>query len=358
MLGALKKKSLKNNISKILVALALAAGLLWGSDFGAFRAIGGPKDLFSLSADELEGKYVTAEIYYIYDWYAYTESTNSSTHRSTVTEKEYIIATEDAIIGLAVPSSMIRDADKVLDESDDYYNGYISELTESITVTGTLRKMDEETLGFYHKVVGYDGLSNADRAVFQPLVLKVNCLGRTPEGLTWLMTAVAAGALVYALWILLSVLTGGYQRSIKAYCKASESPEATMEQLEQFYQDTEPINGVRVGKWILFESKGKDILLDTNDAVWAYMHTIQHRTNGVPTGKTFGVIVRTRDRKKYEIAMKSEAAAREVLDIIARDMPRTVLGYTAKLERFYLQRFQDFLRLPDDADLRAEVFGQ
>lgn len=358
MLEALKKKSLKNNLKKMLIAIVLAAGLLWGSDFGAFRAIGGPKDLFSLSADELQGKYVTADIYYIHGAYAYTESTNSSTHRSTVTEKEYIISTEDAVFGMAVPSSMIREADNVLDDSDDYYYGKISELTECITVTGTLRKMDAETLEFFHDTVGYDGMSNEDRAMFRPLVLKVNCLGRTPEGLTWLMTIVAAGSLLYALGILILTLAGGYQKSIKAYCKASESPETTMEQLDQFFHDTEPINGVRVGKWILFESKGKDILLDTNDAVWAYMHTIQHRTNGVPTGKTFGVIVRTRDRKKYEIAMKSEAAAREVLDTIARDMPRTVLGYTAKLERFYLQRFQDFLRLPDDANLRAEVFGQ
>ena len=358
MLKALKMKSLKKNLTKILIALALTVGLLWDTDFGAFRAIGGPKDLWSLSADELQGKYVTAEIDFIYDWYAYTESTNSSTNRSTVTEKEYIIATQDAVLGVAVPSSMIRDADKVLDDSMDYYYGEIDDLTRSITVTGTIRRMDAETTDFYHKVIGYDGMSNADRALYQPLVLKVNCLGRTPEGLTWIMTIGAACSFIYMLWILIAVLSGAYQKSIKAYCRSSESPAIVMEELEQFYRDTEPVGGVRVGRWILFESKGKDILLDTNNAVWAYLHTVNHTTNGIPTGKTFGVVLRTRDRKKYEISMKSEAAAREVLDTIARDMPRTVLGYTPKLERFYNQRFQDFLRLPDDAALRAEVFGQ
>ncbi len=358
MLKDLKKKSLRKNLTKILIALALAVGLIVGTDFGAFRAIGGPKDLFSLRADELEGKYVTAEINYIHDWYAYTETTNSSTNRSTVTEKEYIILTEDAVLGVAVPSSMVSDADKVLRDSDDYYYGELSELTRSITVTGTIRRMDAETLDYYHQVLGYNGMSNAERAMCQPLVLKANCLGRTPEGLTWLMTLLAAGALIYVVWILIAVFSGLYQRSIKAYCKNSEAPEAVMEELEQFYQDTTPVSGVRVGKWILFESKGQDILLDTNNAVWAYMHTVNHPTNGIPTGKTFGVILRTRDRKKYEISMKNEAAAREVLDTIARDMPRTVLGYTPKMERFFNQRFQDFLRLPDDAALRAEVFGQ
>lgn len=362
MLKALKMKSLKKNLVKILIALALTVGLLCGTGFGAFKAIGGPQDLYSLSAGELLGKYVTADIYYIYDWYAYTESTDSSTNRSTVTEKEYIILTKnrDSFFGMALPSSMIKEADKVLEDSDRYYYGEIplSALTRTITVTGTIQKMSSESRDFFYEYFDYESLSDEDKELIQPVYLRANYLGWMPEGLTWIMTAGAACSFIYMLWILLAVLTGSYQKSVKAYCRASESPEVTMEELEQFYRDTEPVNGVRVGKWILFESKGKDILLDTNNAVWAYMHTVNHTSNGIPTGKTFGVILRTRDRKKYEIPMKNEAAAREVLDTIARDMPRTVLGYTPKMERFFNQRFQDFLRLPDDAALRAEVFGQ
>lgn len=358
MLKALKMKSLKKNLTKILIALALAVGLIVGTDFGAFKAIGGPKDLYSLRADELEGKYVEAEIWYIYDWFAYTESTDSSTNRSSITEKKYIILTEDAVLGMSLPSSMIKEADKVLEDSDDYYYGYTDELTRSITVKGTIQKMDSKSLEFFYEYFDYENLDEEDQELIVPLMLKANCLGLMPEGLTWTMTVGAVCALIYMLWILIATLTGAYQKSIKAYCRASESPDVTMEELEQFYRDTEPVNGVRVGRWILFESKGKDILLDTNNAVWAYMHTVNHTTNGIPTGRTFGVILRTRDRKKYEISMKNEAAARGVLDTIARDMPRTVLGYTPKLERFYNQRFQDFLRLPDDAALRTEVFGQ
>ena len=362
MLKALKMKSLKKNLTKILIALALTVGLLWGTGFGAFKAIGGPKDLYSLSADELEGQYVTAEIDFIYGCYCYTESEDSSTHRRTTTEKEYMIDTEDAFLGMALSSSDYKEADKIVDDSIDYSWGDISALTRSITVTGTIQKMDDESTEFFYKVAdelfGYNDLDPEYQAYFVPVILKNNYLGWMPEGLTWTMTVGAACSFLYMLWILIAVLTGAYQKSIKAYCKNSESPEIAMEELEQFYQDTEPVSGVRVGKWILFESKGKDILLDTNNAVWAYMHTVNHTTNGIPTGKTFGVILRTRDRKKYEISMKNEAAAREVLDTIARDMPRTVLGYTPKMERFFNQRFQDFLRLPDDAALRAELFGQ
>lgn len=114
MLQELKMKSLKGHAASIIIALALAAGLLWGTGFGAFKAIGGPKPLDSLDVSELKGQYVEAEVYLIYDWYAYTERTNTSTNRSTVTEKEYIIPVGDAeYMGLAVDAGYISAADDV-----------------------------------------------------------------------------------------------------------------------------------------------------------------------------------------------------------------------------------------------------
>ena len=61
-------------------------------------------------------------------------------------------------------------------------------------------------------------------------------------------------ALFAAVWMLAGALTGRYQKRIRAYCKASESPEAMLEQLETFYQSTEPVNGVRAGRWMMFET--------------------------------------------------------------------------------------------------------
>ena len=63
MLQELKMKSLKGHAASIIIALALAAGLLWGTGFGAFKAIGGPKPLDSLDVSELKGQYVEAEVY-------------------------------------------------------------------------------------------------------------------------------------------------------------------------------------------------------------------------------------------------------------------------------------------------------
>lgn len=358
MLKELKMKSLKGHAVSIVIALALAVGLLWGTGFGAFKAIGGPKPLNFLDVSNLEGQYVETEVNLIYDWYAYTESTNSSTNISTVTEKEYIIPVGEAeYMGLAVEAGYIDAADELLDASYALLTGASDTSGEGFTVKGTILPLTGESLDFYHQVVGYDDWTAEEQQLFLPLVLKADYLGSMDRSGTWLLTAGAGAALLAAVWMLVSALTGRYQSRIRAYCKASESPEATLEQLDAFYQSTEPVNGVRLGRWMLFDAGSKTTVLDGNDVVWAYMRTVQHRTNGIPTGKTQGVVVRTRGGKTYEISMKKQKMVYELLDAVGQVMPHVVLGYTARLEQLYNTRLQDFVRLPYDAALRAEIFG-
>lgn len=178
MLQELKMKSLKGHAASIIIALALAAGLLWGTGFGAFKAIGGPKPLDSLDVSELKGQYVEAEVYLIYDWYAYTERTNTSTNRSTVTEKEYIIPVGDAeYMGLAVDAGYISTADDLLDASYELLTGASQTPGESFTVRGTILPLSGESLDFYHQVVGYDDWTAEEQQMFLPLVLKADYLG-------------------------------------------------------------------------------------------------------------------------------------------------------------------------------------
>ena len=77
----------------------------------------------------------------------------------------------------------------------------------------------------------------------------------------------------------------------------------------------------------------------------------------IPTGKTHGLVVRTRDKKMYEISMKNQDMVYETLDAVQRAMPHVVVGYTARLEQIYNTRLEDFVRLPYDEALRAELFG-
>ena len=76
-----------------------------------------------------------------------------------------------------------------------------------------------------------------------------------------------------------------------------------MEQLEAFYQSTEPVNEVRVGRWMMFESGGKTEVVDAKRVIWAYLRTVQHRTNGIPTGKKYSVVVRTLGRAQHDLSL-------------------------------------------------------
>lgn len=112
-----------------------------------------------------------------------------------------------------------------------------------------------------------------------------------------------------------------------------------------------------MGRWMMFESGGKTEVVDAKRVIWAYLRTVQHRTNGIPTGKKYSVVVRTLGRAQHDIPMKKQETAREVLAEIQRVLPHVVLGYTDRLERLYIERLQDFACLPYDAALRAELFG-
>lgn len=347
MLEELKRKSLKDRIVTILILIAVSVGLLFATDFGALKAVQGCKPLEDLSVDELNGQYVNTEVYFIYDWYAGTQSVNKSTNKKTITEKEYIIPIgENEFMGLLVEKKYLDQAEDLMKDSQKILEGKTQEFGESFYVKGTIMPMNEKSLGYYHDVIGYDEYEPEEQELFLPLVLKADYLGRTNQGLTWLLTAVALLSLIGALWMLIGSLTGWFQKDIRVFCQASGSPETTMEQLEAFYHNTEPTNGIRMGQFLMFEHGGRDTVVNSSDIVWAYLRTVQHRTNGIPTGKTYGVLLRTRNPKKsYEISMKNEDAARDTLNALHSVYPQMVLGYTPELEKLYNTNMTAFTQL-------------
>ena len=349
MLEELKRKSLKSRIPLCVVLLAAAAVMLFITDFGALKAVQGARDLDTLPLDTLEGRYVETEIYFIYEWYAGTQSVDNATNKATITEKEYIIPVgEDEFMGALVQQGMLDQAEKLMEASQKVLMGESREIGEGFMAKGTVCKMDKESLEYYHEVMGYEELSSEDQQRCLPLVLKIDYLGRTPQWLTWGLTAAAALCICGTLWMIVASLTGWYQRDIQAFCRKSAFPDALMEQLDSFYHDTRPVHGLRMGQWILFAQGGKDILVDSGDILWAYERTVRHTTNGIPSGTSFGIVLRTRNPKKqYEVAMKNENAARETLGALHSAYPRMVIGYSPVWERLYNAHRDMFMRLTE-----------
>ena len=95
MLKELKAKSLKSVMIPVIILLAVGIGMFVYNGFGVFKLIGGPKYLYDLPVDELNGSYVEAEIFYLPDWYAVTESRREGSPVKTVVSREYIIPVGD-----------------------------------------------------------------------------------------------------------------------------------------------------------------------------------------------------------------------------------------------------------------------
>jgi hypothetical protein len=78
------------------------------------------------------------------------------------------------------------------------------------------------------------------------------------------------------------------------------------------------------------------------EVVWIYKKITQHRTNGIPTGKTFTALVWDRHGKCITINGK-ENVIDETLDAIAGKVPWAIIGYDDQLEKAWRKDRQNMI---------------
>lgn len=351
MLDELKRKIMRGKL--IWAACFLAAGL--GLAVYLFPTIAGllagPKDLYSLSADQLEGAYVTADIDTILDWYAQTvESKKGSLDRTT--SREYLIPTADAYIGMELPASMLKSANAVMTDTQSWLSDRTGSYVSSgahIQVTGTIHRMDEETEGYYDKLLGYYFSEAQIEQLCYPLVLECNSVGRTPANLHIPALLGMAACLLAGLWFLIRSLNGAYLRPITRYVGARPDPEAAMAQLDTLYA-REPLFGkVKLDRnWLIYDSGADSFVLSTQDIAWVFASVTQHRRNGIPTGKTYAVAVcgksERKGKRRHLIPTASEKDSHALIALLHTYVPDAVYGYDAGFNRPYDKDPEAFVR--------------
>lgn len=335
MLEELKRKRMLKNGLWAAVLAAIAVGLLAASGFGAIKWLAGPRALDELTPDEMPGAYVEAYVPYLYAGYAQTTSTSEG--QTTVIADEYIMdAGPEYYMGLYVSGGWMDAAERLYEQSWYYSMDEIDLDTlygSMLVVRGTVLEMDQETRGYYEEVLADMGVTDAgDLALFLPYVLVVDQVGRDEH--TVLYTVLAALCLGGALWLVVRAAMGSYQADAVRLCRAQGPGEQVMrERLDGFYQATAPVYGVRIDtNFLAFEEGAYLRVMAPADVVWAYKTTTKHRTNGIPTGKSYAVTLRTRAGKRYEIRVRNEAEAEELLQYLFPRLPGTAFGYEAGYE--------------------------
>ncbi len=86
--------------------------------------------------------------------------------------------------------------------------------------------------------------------------------------------------------------------------------------------------------WLLRETRyGLDIL-KLEQLVWIYSKVTQHRTNGIPTHKSYAAILLNRQGKSLEITGKEQEINQVIQEIIQR-VPWVIMGFSDELQQLW-----------------------
>lgn len=298
MLQSLKQKTLVGKLWAIIV-LAVAAifiGVVFGP--GIAKMIAGPTHFTPLDDHDvlsLQGQYLEADIDTLIDYYAETVRSESG-KRDEVSAREYImpINTPDATvyIGVEVPKPKIDDAEAVVADTErliDDEDGSYEWDGSYVSVRGTLQPMDDETRQLWEDYFidagfSYDDIGLFDDCTALPLVLTDGEIDGQDTFVYGFMGVIGVLLVVLAIWFVVHSLTGGFQKQIRNYIKASDDPQATEQALDRFYEDTMQDGKVRMSRsWIDVRQGRQFWVLAGDDVVWAYQYTVRHKAYGILT---------------------------------------------------------------------------
>jgi hypothetical protein len=353
MLQSLKQKTLVGKLWAIIV-LAVAAifiGVVFGP--GIAKMIAGPTHFTPLDDHDvlsLQGQYLEADIDTLIDYYAETVRSESG-KRDEVSAREYImpINTPDATvyIGVEVPASKIDDAEAVVADTErliDDEDGSYEWDGSYVSVRGTLQPMDDETRQLWEDYFidagfSYDDIGLFDDCTALPLVLTDGEIDGQETFVYGFMGVIGVLLVVLAIWFVIHSLTGGFQKQIRNYIKASDDPQATEQALDRFYEDTMQEGKVRMSRsWLMYDKGGNSWVLAGDDVVWAYQYTVRHKAYGILTvNKELMVRVFGAKEKRacHDIYVRNEDEAQEILQQMARTYPDALIGYDQDIERKY-----------------------
>lgn len=363
MLQKLKSASLKKVMPGIIILFIAAAGLLvyFGPDFITWAK--GPVAFEELSINEIENQYVTMTFELTFGTFA-TEVTTTTRNGAKVSERDtmqyhavlvggldrYVNTNEDLyweFVGLAVPSRYF-DTTKIIDRnSDEFFETYdLRALDTTMQITGQILPMDDEMLRHYRSFFREaDYTDDEFKEYCAPYYIKVDHLKRGHADFVLFMNALAVILLLWAVYMLIKALTGGYQRKLIKALKAQGEMELERADAD-FESASEPTKGIRIGRNYLFDCSGaKTDVFALRQVAWAYSHQVNHQKYGRTVSTTYSIILYTENKKSHQLTMPSKAASDQVLDELNRKCPAGIFGYSDQLKQLFNKNYDEFTRL-------------
>jgi hypothetical protein len=225
---------------------------------------------------------------------------------------------------------------------------------EDFTVSGYLRKLtstDSEVISGIADDISYDGEISYEEALdyFAPYIINMKA-SRTVQQVFVGIGLLAVLAAV--LRICFSVYTmSDYTRS-KKYKKLDNGGVGSAERVNSSISAEFERGEFRINKpymkmsanWMAFTKFSDFSVYRKSDMLWVYKTITRHRTNGIPTGKTYTVTLRFADKQTETIPAKNERVADEIVQTIITNCPGAVAGYSKELESQYNSNAEPFVK--------------
>lgn len=330
-LKKLKRQSLAS--ISFLVVFFVVFGIIFMITSNLFYTEPEARNLYEVPREELEGTYVTVDLEWIYDCYAYTETYEDNKPTGIITQKEYLIdANENDYMCLILEDPWMAQADALLEECIAYYNWETDEITKTFTITGEVKALDSESVALLHEYMEYDQLSAEEQAMILPLYL-------SPANTEIDYVALIMGFVftVFGLAFLVAGLAGSYQKQVKQKLTDlfGENTDRADEFLGQL-MDTPSVSKLHIsGGYLLLRQGMAQMLLDASDVVWAYKQTVRQKLYGlIPMGKSHRLVIKKADGKEVAIVMKEDQIKQQLMKV-AQQFPTCAIGYSDQMAALY-----------------------
>ena len=107
--------------------------------------------------------------------------------------------------------------------------------------------------------------------------------------------------------------------------------------------------------WLVHSAPASLSATRIDDVVWAYKQVTQHRTNGIPTGKTYAAQIWDRHGVRITVAGK-EPVVNQALEAVAQRSPWVLAGFSPELEKTWKQNRAAVIDAVEQR--RRQVLGQ
>ncbi len=282
--------------------------------------------------------------------YEYQESAPRATQRTT--SLYYVIWTrdgsfnDDRYLAIKVPA-------KYKSQMEDMYEntaaGYYS---DPITLSGEVKKLNEEELRYFKEYFVYDdGTEGFTEAEYEQITLPyyINVYASKASMNAVFLIGFAGGVvcLIFGILRIVKATSGGYLKKLRQDIVNAGYSESYVESDYASATSITKNGSIKVGRLMTYYSSGATMRAFANkDIVWAYQSTTTHRTNGIKTGTTYSSILYLRGQKSaVTLSMPNEATTQEFLKRVGTMFPWAVVGYSEDLRRLFFKEYQQFLDL-------------